>query len=66
MKGTNMSGNTKNQEDLEVLQQLNSGYLNSDQHGDVKWYSAVLAEDFTASLPDLLLRADHIQNTRRR
>jgi hypothetical protein len=51
-----MPGNAKNQKELEVLQQLNCGYLNSDQNGDVKWYSEVLAaEDFMSSLPDLLL-----------
>ena len=38
------------------MTQLNEDYLASDQNGDVQRYGEMLAEDFTASLPDLLLR----------
>ena len=41
--------------DAELLAQLNSDYLNSDQASDVDRYEEILADDFTASLPDLML-----------
>jgi ketosteroid isomerase-like protein len=46
---------TDTQQDLETLTQLNADYLGSDQKGDVRRYDQMLAEDFTASLPDFLL-----------
>lgn len=39
--------------DIELLTKLNSDYLSSDQNSNVKRYEEILAEDFTASLPDL-------------
>ncbi len=44
------------QSDLEVLKQLNADFLASAQNGDVERLEEILAEDFMASLPDLLLR----------
>lgn len=48
------SSNTK--ADVEILTDLNANYLRSDQSGDVKWYAEHLADDFTATLPDLKFR----------
>lgn len=39
------------QTDVQILTQLNADYLRSDQEGDVARYDAMLAEDFTATLP---------------
>jgi ketosteroid isomerase-like protein len=48
--------NTDTSADLKILTDLNANYLRSDQNGDVKWYSEVLADDFMATLPDLKFR----------
>jgi ketosteroid isomerase-like protein len=42
--------------DEQILLRLNDDYIHSDQHGDVARYQEFLAEDFTASLPDLVFR----------
>jgi ketosteroid isomerase-like protein len=42
--------------DLEILAKLNATYLASDQNSDVERYEEILADDFTASLPDYKLR----------
>lgn len=42
--------------DLETLGKLNAEYLHSDQYQDVKRYREILAEDFTATLPDYKIR----------
>jgi ketosteroid isomerase-like protein len=42
--------------DFEILTALNADYLASDQNGDVARYDEMLAEDFTATLPDLVFR----------
>jgi ketosteroid isomerase-like protein len=42
--------------DEKILRKLNDDYIHSDQHGDVARYEEFLAEDFTASLPDLVFR----------
>ena len=51
-----MTNTDSAQNDLKILTQLNKDYLAADQNGDVVCYGQMLAEDFTASLPDLLLR----------
>jgi hypothetical protein len=51
-----MADTTNTQSDIEILTQLNADYLASDQNGDVQRYEQILADDFMASLPDLLLR----------
>jgi ketosteroid isomerase-like protein len=51
-----MTGPTDDQRDIEILTQLNTDYLASDQNGDVRRYEQILAEDFMASLPDFRLR----------
>jgi ketosteroid isomerase-like protein len=42
--------------DEKILRQLNDDYLRSDQSSDVARYAEFLAEDFTATLPDLVFR----------
>lgn len=51
-----MTDTTSTHQNLEIFDPLNEDYLASDQNGDVQRYGEMLAEDFTASLPDLLLR----------
>jgi hypothetical protein len=38
--------------DLEALIALNRDYINSVQHGDVRRFDEILAEDFRCSNPD--------------
>ena len=38
--------------DLEVLEDLNAGYIDSVQRSDVRWFEKHLAEDFLNSNPD--------------
>lgn len=40
----------------KILLQLNDDYIRSDQYSDVARYEEFLAEDFTATLPDLVFR----------
>jgi ketosteroid isomerase-like protein len=42
--------------DEKILLRLNDDYIHSDQYGDVARYDEFLAEDFTATLPDLVFR----------
>ncbi|WP_436536005.1 nuclear transport factor 2 family protein [Actinoplanes sp. HUAS TT8] len=42
--------------DVAALLELNAAYINSDQFSDVARYDQFLAEDFVATLPDLVLR----------
>ena len=42
--------------DEKILRQLNDDYIHCDQDGDVGRYEEFLAEDFTATLPDLVFR----------
>lgn len=42
--------------DEQILRDLNDRYIDSDQNGDVATYETFLADDFTATLPDLVLR----------
>ncbi len=51
-----MTTSTDQQLDLENLARLNADYLHADQHSDVARFQELLAEDFTASLPDYRLR----------
>jgi ketosteroid isomerase-like protein len=41
-----------NRADLDILQELNSGYIESVQRSDVRWFEKHLAEDFLNSNPD--------------
>ena len=41
--------------DLELLQDLNRGYIRSVQESDTRWFEAHLAEDFLNSNPDCTL-----------
>jgi len=38
--------------DLEVLEDLNGGYIDSVQRSDVRWFESNLAEDFLSTTPD--------------
>ncbi len=42
--------------DEAILRTLNADYIHSDQHSDVARSEELLAEDFTATLPDLVFR----------
>jgi ketosteroid isomerase-like protein len=42
--------------DEKILRQLNDDYIHSDQNSDVDRYEEFLADDFTATLPDLVFR----------
>lgn len=42
--------------DEKILLGLNDDYIHSDQNSDVARYDEFLADDFTASLPDLVFR----------
>jgi len=48
--------NAGRSDDEAILRELNDAYLHSDQNSDVARYDEFLAEDFTASLPDLVFR----------
>ena len=41
--------------DVDVLEKLNAGYIDSVQRSDVSWFEKHLAEDFLSSNPDLSL-----------
>lgn len=43
-------------DDRDVLAHLNADYIASDQNSDVARYDQILAEDYTATLPDLVFR----------
>jgi ketosteroid isomerase-like protein len=51
-----MSDTRNTKSDLDILAQLNADFVASAQNGDVRRLDQILAEDFTASLPDFLLR----------
>jgi ketosteroid isomerase-like protein len=47
-----MNANSATPGDLEVLTALNRDYIRSVQHGDVRRFGEILAEDFLCSNPD--------------
>ena len=47
-----MTTETATRSDLDVLTALNRDYINSVQHGDVRRFDEILAEDFLCSNPD--------------
>jgi ketosteroid isomerase-like protein len=47
---------TQNQTDVEELLVLNDEYIHSDQFRDVDRYDEILADDYQATLPDLVFR----------
>ena len=47
-----MMADTAIHTDLDVLTALNRDYINSVQHGDVRRFDEILAEDFLCSNPD--------------
>ena len=51
-----MTMETDQRSDEAILRELNDAYIHSDQNSDVARYEEFLAEDFTASLPDLVFR----------
>jgi ketosteroid isomerase-like protein len=38
--------------DLEILEELNRGYIRSAEFSDVRWYEEHLAEDYLSTNPD--------------
>ncbi|MGH3128991.1 MAG: nuclear transport factor 2 family protein, partial [Gaiellaceae bacterium] len=55
------------QGDLETLLALNGDYIDSVQHGDVRRFDEILADDFVCSNPDgsLVDRARFLEQTAR-
>ena len=47
-----MNADTATQCDLDVLTALNRDYIHSVQHGDVRRFDEILADDFLCSNPD--------------
>jgi ketosteroid isomerase-like protein len=47
-----MKVDTALQSDIDVLSALNRDYINSVQHGDVRRFEEILADDFLCSSPD--------------
>ncbi len=47
-----MNTETASRSDLDILTALNRDYINSVQHGDVRRFDEILAEDFLCSNPD--------------
>ncbi len=47
-----MNTETASRRDLDILTALNRDYINSVQHGDVRRFDEILAEDFLCSNPD--------------
>jgi ketosteroid isomerase-like protein len=47
-----MMADTAIHSDFDVLSALNRDYIHSVQHGDVRWFDEILAEDFLCSNPD--------------
>jgi len=47
-----MNIDTTARSDLDVLTALNRDYIHSVQHGDVRRFDEILAEDFLCSNPD--------------
>ena len=47
-----MKADTALQSDIDVLTALNRDYIQSVQHGDVRRFAEILAEDFLCSNPD--------------
>jgi len=62
-----MPTNTASTSDLETLLDLNRDYISSVQHGDVRRFDQILADDFLCSNPDgtLIDRAAFLQQTAR-
>jgi ketosteroid isomerase-like protein len=49
---TATANSAKGRSDLEILTALNHDYIASVQHGDVRRFDEILAEDFLCSNPD--------------
>ena len=62
-----MSGDAIGPSDMDVLMALNRDYISSIQHGDVRRFGEILAEDFHCSNPDgsLVDRAQFLAQTAR-
>jgi ketosteroid isomerase-like protein len=62
-----MTTDLRERTDLAALTALNDAYIHSVQHGDVKRFSEILAEDFLCSNPDgsLVDKAQFLAQTAR-
>lgn len=47
-----MTGTTVSKNDIDTLMELNRDYIQSVQHGDVRRFDEILADDFLCSNPD--------------
>lgn len=61
------TGTVANNLDIDILQELNGGYMKSVQTSNVRWFERNLAEDFLNSNPDgsLVDRAGFIKQIAR-
>lgn len=50
--GVALTGTTVSKNDLDTLMELNRDYIQSVQHGDVRRFDEILADDFLCSNPD--------------
>src|ERR1700733_756350 len=48
--------NSTQKTDMDILTELNNGYVKAYVQGDVEFYKRILAPDFMSSEPDLQLR----------
>jgi ketosteroid isomerase-like protein len=52
LQGGTMEADIATRSDLDVLTALNRDYIHSVQHGDVRRFNEILADDFLCSSPD--------------
>jgi ketosteroid isomerase-like protein len=50
--GEALTGTTVSKNDIDTLMELNRDYIQSVQHGDVRRFDEILADDFLCSNPD--------------
>jgi ketosteroid isomerase-like protein len=50
--GEAVTGTTVSKNDIDTLMELNRDYIQSVQHGDVRRFDEILADDFLCSNPD--------------
>jgi Domain of unknown function (DUF4440) len=62
-----MNTDTATRSDLDALTALNRDYIHSVQHGDVRRFGEILAEDFLCSNPDgsLVDKSQFLEQTAR-
>ena len=68
MTSSTTAARTAPASDLEILHDLNSNFVRSVEHSDVRWFDENLADDFLNSNPDgtLVERADFLAQIARK